>query len=115
MTFVEPRVSTALSRFTTAPRRTRSLAPTARARVITGSSPSGTRPTRRPTAKTIESDIESPATSVAIGMKAIAPPTAIRAISQATFRTWFSSGDASVVTRWERVAMRPSSVCIPVA
>ena len=52
MTLVEPRVSTALSLLTTAPRRTRSLAPTARARVITGSSPSGTRPTRSPTAKT---------------------------------------------------------------
>ncbi len=92
MTLVEPRVSTALSRLTTAPRRTRSLAPTARARVITGSSPSGTSPTRSPTAKTTASEIESPATSVAIGMKAMAPPTAIRAISQATLRTWFSSG-----------------------
>ena len=61
--------------------------------MITGSSPSGTRPTSSPTAKTTASEMESPATSVASGTKAMAPATAIRAISQATLRTWFSSGD----------------------
>ena len=55
ITSVEPSVSTALRRFTTAPWRTRSRTPTASARVITGSSPSGTLPTSSPIANTTAS------------------------------------------------------------
>ena len=41
--------------------------------------------------------------------------TAIAAISQATRRTWRSSGLSSASTRSESEAIRPSSVRIPVA
>lgn len=69
----------------------------------------------RPTANTRAFDRESPARSVAIGMYAIAISTAMMAISQATRRTWCSSGLSSVFTSSERAAIRPSSVLIPVA
>ena len=52
ITSVEPSVSTALSRLTTAPRRARLATPPASARVITGSRPSGTLPTISPIART---------------------------------------------------------------
>ena len=67
ITSVEPSVSTALSRFTTAPPAASSRTPTASASVIMGSSPSGTLPTRRPIAKTTASLSDSPAPSMAIG------------------------------------------------
>ena len=51
ITVVEPSVSTALSRLTTAPRRASSRTPTASASVIVGSRPSGTLATSRPMAK----------------------------------------------------------------
>ena len=70
ITFVEPSVSTALSRLTTAPRPTSSRTPTARASVITGNSPSGTLPTSSPTANTTAADNDKPATTVASGMNA---------------------------------------------
>ena len=61
MTVVEPSVSTALRRFTSAPRRARVRTPTASASVIVGSSPSGTFATSRPMAKTSASPNGSPA------------------------------------------------------
>jgi hypothetical protein len=115
ITVVEPSVSTALRRFTTAPRPTSSRTPTASASVITGSIPSGTLPTIRPTANTTVADTDRPATSVAIGIKAIPLTTAISAISHATRRTWPSSGLSSLSTRSDSAAIRPSSVCMPVA
>jgi len=87
ITLVEPSVSTALSRLITAPRRTSPRTPTARARVITGSSPSGTLPTNSPTANTTASLMGNPATKVPIGMNAAPVTTAIRAISHAPRRT----------------------------
>ena len=52
---------------------------------------------------------------MAIGRNAAAITTAMIAISQATRRTWRSSGLCSGLTRSERAAMRPSSVRMPVA
>ena len=115
ITSVEPRVSTELSRLTTAPRRTRSRTPIASASVITGSRPSGTLPAISPTANTIASGNDRPAPSVATGRNTAASTTAMTAISQATRRTWRSSGLCSGLTRSDRAAMRPSSVRMPVA
>ena len=115
ITSVEPSVSTALRRLTTAPRRASPRTPTASASVITGSRPSGTLPTSRPTAKTTESDSDRPAPKLAIGMKAMPMRTAMAAMNQATRRTCVSSGLSSRSTRSDSAAMRPSSVCIPVA
>ena len=114
ITVVEPSVSTAESRLTTAPRRASDRTPTASARVMVGSSPSGTLATNSPTAKTKASCRGSPA-SVPSGRKAAPTPTATTAISQATRRTCRSSGLCSVVTRSDSAAIRPSSVCVPVA
>jgi hypothetical protein len=114
ITTVEPSVSTALSRLTTAPRRANDRTPTARASVIVGSSPSGTFATSRPTAKTAASAKVSPASRPS-GRNTRPAPTATAAISHATRRTWRSSGLSSRRTRWLRTAMRPSSVCAPVA
>ncbi len=58
---------------------------------------------------------ESPAPRIATGTKATAIVTAMAAISQATRRTCASSGLGSSFTRSDSAAMRPSSVCIPVA
>jgi hypothetical protein len=49
------------------------------------------------------------------GMKAHPAPTATMAISRATRMTWRSSGLSSGLTRWLSAAIRPSSVCMPVA
>ena len=115
ITFVEPSVSTALRRLTTAPRRTSSRTPTASASVITGSRPSGTLPTSSPTANTTASEMERPAPNTAIGTNAAPVTNAIKAISQATRRTCASSGLSSRSTRSDSAAMRPSSVCMAVA
>lgn len=61
ITEVEPRVSTADSRLTSAPDRASDRTPTANARVMVGSSPSGTLATNRPTAKIPASSTVSPA------------------------------------------------------
>ena len=61
ITPAEPSVSTALSRFTSAPRRARVATPTASASVIVGSSPSGTFATISPIAKLAASFSDSPA------------------------------------------------------
>jgi len=87
ITSVEPSVSTAERRLTTAPRRARSRTPMANAKVMTGSSPSGTLPAISPTANTKAAEKLSPPPRVAIGMNAAAMATAIAAISQATVRT----------------------------
>ncbi len=115
ITSVEPSVSTALKRLTTAPWCTSPRTPTASASVMTGSSPSGTLPTSSPTANTTASLKGRPAPSMASGMKAIPSSTAISAISHATRLTCCSSGLSSAVTRSESAAMRPISVCMPVA
>ena len=116
ITSVEPSVSTALRRLTSAPRRASAPTATASARVMTGSRPSGTLPASSPTANTTLSRSDSPAPRIASGMKASAIPTATPAISHATRRTWRSSGLGSLAcTRSDSEAMRPSSVCMPVA
>ncbi len=115
ITVVEPSVSTALKRFTSAPRRARPATPTASASVIVGSRPSGTFATMRPTANVNASSSGSPATSQPIGRNARPARTATRAMSHATRRTCSSSGLSSASTRSESAAIRPSSVCIPVA
>ncbi len=114
MTSAEPSVSIALSRLTSAPRRASIATPIASARVIVGSSPSGTFATIRPIANLNASASGKPAASQPIGRKASPATTATRAISQATRRTWRSSGLSSVSTRSVSAAMRPSSVCMPV-
>ena len=83
--------------------------------MIVGSSPSGTFATISPIAKLTASLSGSPATSQPIGRNASPAATATTAISQATRRTWRSSGLSSASTRWLSAAIRPSSVCIPVA
>lgn len=81
---------------------------------MVGSSPSGTLATNNPIAKLIAAPQASPASSPS-GKNAIPKPTATAAISQATFFTCRSSGLSSRLTRAVNAAMRPSSVCIPVA
>ena len=115
ITSVEPSVSTALRRLTSAPRRASTLTATASASVMTGSSPSGTLPASRPTANTTLFFNDRPAPKIATGTNATAIAIAIAAISQATLRTWRSSGLGSSLTRSDSAAMRPSSVRIPVA
>ena len=114
MTEVDPRVSTAESRLTRAPRRAISRTPTASASVIVGSSPSGTFATSSPIAKLIAAARLSPAARPT-GRNARPAPTATSAISQAARLTWCSSGLSSRPTRWLSAAIRPSSVPIPVA
>ncbi|GAA1222278.1 hypothetical protein GCM10009665_10640 [Kitasatospora nipponensis] len=113
-TLVEPSVSTAESRFTTAPRRARARTPAARARVTVGSRPSGTLATSRPIANVIVAVSDSPEARPS-GTNATPTPTAITAISRATRLTWCSSGLSSRRVRWLSAAIRPSSVCMPVA
>ena len=115
ITVVEPSVSTALSRFTNAPRDAMLRTPTASARVIVGSRPSGTLLTRRPIAKRAALENESPATNVPSGKNASPTKMATNAISHATRRTSRSSGLSPMPTRCDSDAMRPSSLCMPVA
>ena len=84
ITAAAPSVSTALSRFTSAPRRASAATPTASASVIVGNSPSGTFATIMPIAKLKASCSGSPATSQPIGRNATPTTTATSAISQAT-------------------------------
>ena len=86
MTVVDPRVSTAERRLTTAPRRARSWTPTAKAKVMVGSNPSGTLATSIPMAKLAAAASDSPA-SAPRGMNASAATTATTAINLATFLT----------------------------
>ena len=83
--------------------------------MITGSSPSGTFPASNPTANTTLLRTDSPAPKIASGTNAIASATATPAISHATRRTCRSSGLGSSLTRSDSAAIRPSSVCMPVA
>ena len=115
MTEVDPSVSTALSLLTSAPWRASPATPTASASVSVGSRPSGTFATINPTVKRRASSSGSPAASQPIGRNASPAPTATRAINHATRRTWASSGLSSTPTRSDSAAIRPSSVCIPVA
>ncbi len=85
-TMVDPSVSTAESRLTTAPFRARSCTPTARASVMVGSNPSGTFATSIPMAKLAAAARESPETSPR-GKKVTPATTATTAISLATFLT----------------------------
>ncbi len=114
MTVVDPRVSTADSRFTRAPSRDSTRTPIASASVIVGSSPSGTLATMSPMAKATASDAPSPA-SMPRGRKSRPTPRATSALMMATRRTCRSSGLGSRPTRSDSAAMRPSSVVIPVA
>jgi hypothetical protein len=63
ITVTEPSVSTADSRFTTAPRRASSRTPAASAKVMVGSSPSGTLATISPIEKVIAALQPRPAAS----------------------------------------------------
>ncbi len=94
MTLVDPSVSTALSRLTSAPRRARTRTPSASASVMVGSRPSGTFATMRPTANTAASEKGRPA-SMPRGRNARPMTTATTAMSRATRRTWCSSGLSS--------------------
>ena len=83
--------------------------------MIVGRSPSGTFATISPIAKLYASFSGSPAPSQPIGRNARPTTTATIAISQATRRTFSSSGLGSGFTRSDSAAIRPSSDCIPVA
>ena len=87
ITVVEPRVSTALSRLTSAPWRARARTPTPNASVIVGRSPSGTLPTSKPIANTAAAENDKPAASVPSGRNASPITTATSAMIQATRRT----------------------------
>ena len=87
MTVVEPRVSSAESRLTRAPRRASAPTPTASDNVIVGSSPSGTFATMRPIAKLKASPRGGRRRAKPTGRNASPPTRATRAISQATRRT----------------------------
>ena len=114
ITVVEPRVSTAERRLTSAPRLARRRTPMASASVIIGSSPSGTLPSRRPIANEIDPAGERPANRPS-GTNAAPIATAKAAMIQATLRTSSSRGLDSCTVRCESSAIRPISVCIPVA
>ena len=73
------------------------------ASVMTGSRPSGTLPTMSPTAKTTAFETGRPVER-GQGTKAVAMITAIAAMSQATRRTWCSSGLSSVSTLSDNAA-----------
>lgn len=81
---------------------------------MVGSSPSGTLATSRPIAKDTAAASDSPAPSPS-GRNATPTPTATTAISRATRLTWCSSGLSSRWVRSVKAAIRPSSVCMPVA
>ena len=114
ITVVDPSVSTADRRLTTAPRRARSRTPTASARVMVGSSPSGTLATISPIANVAAAAQPKPAATPA-GKNTSPDPTATNAINQATRLTCRSSGLSVRPVRWVSAAIRPSSVCAPVA
>ncbi len=114
MTSVEPNVSTADKRLTSAPRLAMPRTPAARASVIVGSNPSGTLATSSPMANKNACVQVKPA-STPSGRNATATPVATAAINHATRRTWRSSGLSARRTRADNAAMRPSSVCLPVA
>jgi hypothetical protein len=113
-TWHEPGVSTAISFFTSVWRLAIRRTLAANARVIVGSSPSGTFATSRPIAKTPAPEKLSPATRCPMAMNVTPSPTATSAISRAARLTWSCSGDASSTTVRESAAIRPSCVCIPV-
>ncbi len=115
ITVVEPSVSTADRRFTIAPRLARIRTPAASASVMVGRRPSGTFATRSPTAKMAACGNESPAANMPSGRKAAPTANATRAITQAIRRTWRSSGLCSTSWHVDKAAIRPSSVCMPVA
>ena len=114
ITVVEPSVSIAESRLTSAPPRASCRTPIASASVIVGRRPSGTFATMRPIAKLAASASGSPATSPS-GRKAKPTATATSAISHATRRTSRSRGLSSRPTCCESAAIRPSWVAMPVA
>ena len=90
--------------------------PTASESVIVGSRPSGTFATMRPMAKLKESPRGRPATSQPTGRNASPTTTATSAISQATRRTCeLERALLRSRTLWDSAAIRPSSVCMPVA
>nr|BFE71883.1 hypothetical protein GCM10020092_051840 [Actinoplanes digitatis] len=91
MTVVEPRVSTAERRLTTAPLRASRRTPTASARVMMGSRPSGTFATIRPMEKLIAALQPSPA-HTPMGRNATPAVTATTAMIHVARRTWISNG-----------------------
>jgi len=86
ITVTEPSVSTADSRLTTAPRRASWRTPAASAKVMVGSSPSGTFATISPIEKVIAAAQPRPAASP-IGTKAAPITTATAAMIQVSRRT----------------------------
>ncbi len=115
ITVAAPSVSTADSRFTSAPRRLSARTHTARARVMVGRRPSGTFATSRPIANFSASATGRPAARSPSAMNTRPAATATAAISHATRRTSRSSGLGSRAPRCDSAAIRPSSVRIPVA
>jgi hypothetical protein len=115
ITSVEPSVSTAVSRLTSARRAAIRLTPPASDRVIVGNSPSGTFATSRPIANVTAAASESPASVVPAAKNSSPAATAIAAINHATRLTCLCSGLISGFTRWESAAIRPSCVAIAVA
>ena len=96
ITVVEPSVSTADSRLTSAPRLASRRTPIASARVIVGSRPSGTFPSSSPIANEIEPASERPA-RIPSGTNAAPIAIATTAMIQATLRTSSSSGLGSLL------------------
>ena len=81
---------------------------------MVGRRPSGTLATSRPMAKLAAAVMVSPAASPT-GRNARPAPTATKAISRVARVICRSSGLLSGPPRWLSAAIRPSSVCIPVA
>ena len=117
ITVVEPSVSTALSRLTSAPRRASTRTPTASASVIVGSSPSGTLATKKPDGEhggVRERQARRPACRAA-GTRC---PTATRDRGDQPRDPAHLALERALVRRRPAAvsaAMRPSSVRIPVA
>ena len=115
ITSVEPSVSTAVSRLTSARRAAIRRTPPASDSVIVGNRPSGTFATSRPIANVTAAASDRPASVVPAKKNTTPAPTAIAAISHATLFTWRCSGLISGLTRCDSAAIRPSCVLIAVA
>ena len=115
ITSVEPSVSTAVRRLTSARRAAIRRTPPASDSVIVGNRPSGTFATSRPIANVTAAASDNPASVVPAKKNTTPAPTAIAAISHATLFTWRCSGLISGLTRCDSAAIRPSCVLIAVA
>ncbi len=114
MTVTDPRVSTAGSLRIRALRRSIRCEPMASVNVTTAGRPSGITATATLIAVSTRSVADSPLRApISTTRPATTTPARASCLPTLSSRCW--SGVASLSTSWSRPAMRPSSVCMPVA